>query len=258
MDRTASRFALRTVAWATVPMLLLVSCSGDGGEAGETDDEPSSAASPSPEPVRFADLPAPCSLLTKNQVREVVPKASPIGGQALSSQDTSSSASCLWNGLDTYQFRSLTVWLKRFESDPSTGSGDERAEEFSRQQIEEIAADDANDDVSEEELADVGDEATSIGYLAVLEGEDEEQDYRQQRVVARAGNVVVTIDYAGTGFEGADLPSAGAIREAADTAATAAVAALESAAEGGEDGEGESTEEEQEGSADDADGADGD
>lgn len=227
MDRAAKRLRLAayTLAGAAVP-LLLAGCTASPGGA-EADNVPSSPPPSTPEPVRFSDLPQPCSLLPKEIVRKVVPEADPVGGEALSSNDTARSAACLWNGLDRYQFRSLTVSLRRFESDVAIGSGDERAKDYALQQVDEISSDDAHTDFAAEQLADLGDEATSLSYQAALEGEDDKQDYRQQRVVVRTGNVVVTVDYAGTGFEDTEMPAKAEIKEAAETATKEAVTAVD-------------------------------
>jgi hypothetical protein len=121
----------------------------------------------------------------------------------------------------------------------NVGSGDERAQEFLDQMVEEVTGNDENQDVESAELAETGDAATTISYRVAkpVEGEDAEegaeQEYRQQRVVARTGNVVVTVDYQGTGFEGDDLPAADDVRAAAETAAREAVAAVDASAEEG-------------------------
>lgn len=240
MDRrTAPRTAVaaRVMALATVPVLLVAGCSGsDSGDDGSASEQrPRTTAPPEPEPVRFTTLPEPCSLLDEDTIEEVVPNADPQSGETLSSSDTSTSGACLWSGLDDYDFRSLTVSLRRFESDPAIGSGDERAEEYRTRLVEEITGDDANEDVSEEQLAETGDAATSISYRVTREDDDEEEEYQQQRVVVRTGNVVVTVDYSGAGFEEADTPGARGVREAAETAAREAVSAVDASAE--EDGE---------------------
>jgi hypothetical protein len=234
--RTLPRYAL---AWAAVPVLLLAGCTGGGssdsdGEAAAEDQQPRTEA-PSPEPVRFTSLPEPCSTIGEDTIEQVVPKAEPKRGDTLSTSDTSSSGACLWSGLDDYQFRSLTVSLRRFDSDMAIGSGDERAEEYVTQLVAEITDDNANKDVDEAQLSEPGDDgATSISYNVTKDSEGgESQTYIQQRVIARTGNVVVTIDYAGAGFEDADNPSVKSIRENAAAAAEEAVAAVDASADAG-------------------------
>ncbi|MDT0309631.1 DUF3558 domain-containing protein [Streptomyces sp. DSM 44917] len=230
MDRTAlrgpARVAGRALAWTAVPLLLLVGCSsGSGSDGGTQDDEPRESVAPEPEPVRFSALPEPCATLNEDVIGEVVPEADPAGGETLSSFDTAFSGACLWNGLEQYQYRSLQVALRRFDSDVALGSGDERAGEYLRQMAEEVSGDEANGEVEQAELDDAGDEAATLSYTATRtpggEEDDEEQEYRQQRVVVRTANVVITVDYAGAGLEGDDMPSADSIREAAETAARA-------------------------------------
>lgn len=234
--RTVPRFA---VAWAAVPVLLLAGCTGGGSDSGSgdsggeaADDQQPRTQAPSPEPVRFTTLPEPCSTIGEDTVEQVVPKADPKRGDALSSGDTSTSGACLWSGLDDYQFRSLTVSLRRFDSDLAIGSGDERATEYVTQLVREVTGDAANKDVDEAQLAEPGEDgATSISYNVTKESENgDEQEYRQQRVVARTGNVVVTIDYSGAGFEDADNPSVESVKESAEMAAETAVAAVDASA----------------------------
>jgi hypothetical protein len=245
--RTSPRSAARALAWAAVPVLLAAGCTGspsssDGGSEDTQDNAQQPTRSPSPEPVRFAALPEPCSTLREGTINDVVPEADPRRGETLESTDTSASGACLWSGLDGYQFRSLTVSLRRFDSDVTIGSGDERAEEYVTQMVEEITGDDANTDVDESQLAEPDAGATSIAYNVARETEGDEQDYRQQRVVTRTGNVVVTVDYAGAGFENADMPRAQSVKENAETAALEVVNAVdasegEQSEQSGESGE---------------------
>ncbi|MGK5530094.1 DUF3558 domain-containing protein [Streptomyces sp. URMC 129] len=233
MNRTVSRLAVRTLAWAAVPVLFAAGCSSSSSDSGEdtADDAPQSVA-PSPEPVRFTSLPEACSTLSEDVIADVVPEADPKEGETLTAADAETSGACLWSGLDEYQFRSLTVALRRFESDVALGSGDERAGAYLTQMVEEVTGDDAHTDLETAELAEAGDAATSIGYTVVKESDEEgEQEYRQQRIVARTGNVVVTLDYSGAGFEGDDMPSAEDIKEAAETAAREAVTTVNASAD---------------------------
>ncbi|SOD66502.1 hypothetical protein SAMN06297387_12620 [Streptomyces zhaozhouensis] len=231
MNGKASRLAVRMTALAAAPVLFVAGCSSDPEP--ENDDAPASE-SPTPEPVKFAEVPEPCSLVSGDTIGEVVPEADPEEGEELESSNTTTSAACLWNGLDEYQFRSLTVSLRRFDSDPAVGSGDERATAYLQQMVDEITGDEANQEPAAEELPETGDEAVSVAYRVTKEAEDAEHDYTQQRVVVRDGNVVLTVDYSGAGFEDDDAPGAGDVKEAADRAAQEAAAKLGSAAGGGE------------------------
>ncbi len=246
--RTAPRIAARSLAWAALPVLLVAGCTGSPPEDDNADDQQAESTAPTPEPVRFAALPDPCSTVGGDTIEEVVPKAEPKRGETLSSNDTSASGACLWSGLDDYQFRSLTVSLRRFDSDAAIGSGDERAAGYLADMVEEIGSDDANTDVDEAKLADLGDEATTIGYQVVKESDGDDQKYQQERAVSRIGNIVVTVDYSGAGFEDADMPGADRVRENAETALAAAVAAVESSeGESSDDGQGEDQGDDQQG-----------
>ncbi|WP_049572288.1 hypothetical protein [Streptomyces sp. SBT349] len=236
-SRPVSRLALRALTWAALPALLVVGCTSDSG--GDTsDDEAREETAPSPEPVRFSALPDPCSVLGEDTVGEAVPEADPVGGETLTSNDTTTSGACLWSGLDAYQFRSLTVALRRFESDVAIGSGAERAGEYVRQMAEEISGDEANRDVESADLRDTGDWAVTLGYTTTVESEEEgEQDYRQHRVVVQTDNVVITLDYSGAGFEGDDMPGADSVKETAEATARQVLQAVESSAEAGAEGQ---------------------
>lgn len=260
MDRKASRLAVRLTALAAVPVLFAAGCSSS--DPAPEDDEAQSSEAPTPEPVRFAELPDACSLVSGDTVAEVVPEADPEDGEELRSSNTSTSGACLWSGLDEYQFRSLTVSLRRFDSDPAVGSGDERATAYLQQMVEEVTGDDANQEPAAEELPETGDEAVSVAYRVTREADDAEHDYTQQRVAVRTGNVVVTVDYSGAGFEGDDQPGAGDIKEAADRTALEAVTRLDAAgeeaeAESGESGEAEGSGDEAEPESQSGDGAEG-
>lgn len=236
MPLSRTRGAGTLLACATASVLLITGCSSDSGE--DTSDN-AAVAEPTPEPVRFAELPNACRTVDPETIEEVVPKASNDKGEELASNDVNATGTCLWTGLDGYDFRSLTVTLKRFDSNLTLGSGDARAEQFLQTQVDEITGDEDNEDVDDSQLPDLGDEAVTIAYAAEKESGDATRDFQQQRVVSRLANVVVTVDYAGTGFEGGDMPSADAIREAAERVAADSITSLDAAedAEGG-DGEG--------------------
>ncbi|MQS07921.1 hypothetical protein [Streptomyces alkaliphilus] len=222
----------RLLACALVPALLLTACSSsddDGEGAAAPDAVPSAEATL--EPVRFTGLPNPCRTLEEETVEEVVPGASDTAGEELESPDTAANATCLWSGIDEYDFRSLSVSLRRFETDPSLGSGEERAARYLADRAAEVETDEGLEDVSAGEPGEEdgwGDEARSFSYTVdTTTGDDETRPSRQQRVVVRTANVVVTVDLTGIDFDNDDPPSAEAITEAAERVAREAVAAVE-------------------------------
>lgn len=76
-----------------------------------------------------------------------------------------------------------------------------------------------------EPVAGVGDQATSVRYdLKKKEG-----SFRQETIVARVENVVVTLDYNGAGLAGEKTPSAESLDKLARKAAKEAVAAVKDA-----------------------------
>jgi hypothetical protein len=226
------RTAVRTAAGAAMPVLLVAGCSAiSGNEAGDSGSVPSpststSSATPSPAPVKFAELPDACDTVSKDTIGDVVPEAKPKGGKNLGSEDVDTYTSCLWTGLDDFDYRALTVSLRRFDSDTTIGSGAERAAEYAEQQLAKVSQEKDNKDLKDSRLSGLGDSAAALGYeVAKKEGKSSE-DYREQRVVVRSGNVVITVDYSGAGFEDAKTPSAGDIGKGAEKTAKEVTAAL--------------------------------
>jgi len=229
MHRNATRIAVRTLACAAVPMLLVAGCSSDSGGDDSAKPSPSpstsSSAPPSPAPVKFTTLPDPCKTLSKGTVEDVVPEAE-TAGKNLGSKDADGYGTCLWSGLDGFQYRALTVSLKRFDSDVTLGSGAERAAKYAGQQVAAVAQDRENKKVKDTPLDGVGDQATAVAFETEKKNGKKSEDYRERRIVAVTGNVVVTVDYEGAGFETGETPSAEEIRKGAEKAAKEAVKAI--------------------------------
>ncbi|MFD3821765.1 DUF3558 family protein [Streptomyces sp. NPDC058625] len=227
----AKRLRRALVGAAAVPAMLIVAgCSSDSGSddgKGEAADSPASAsASASPSPtVRAAvykDLPDACDVLSEKTLDDLVPKAK--SGKESQSDDISTRAGCSWdslanNGVDGSQFRWLSVSMLRFESDTTRGAGDELAKEYYDKQVKDVqAAEDARG-TKAEPVTGTGDEATAVRYdLKKKEG-----TFKQQTVVARVENVVITLDYNGAGLAGDKAPSADDLMKDAKKAAKEAV-----------------------------------
>ncbi|MFT9669419.1 DUF3558 domain-containing protein [Streptomyces rhizosphaericola] len=245
MHRSAPRLS-RILACAAVPvMLVAVGCSSDSGsgsgsgsDAKKSADSSSSGAAsteptkPAVEPAKFGDLPDPCSSIGKGTIEDLVPDAKKKGGTAGRSSDLSVRGSCSWNGLEDKgvkgsQYRWLSVALTRFDSDQSLGSGADRAAEDYTKQVAKEKATEGAQKVATADAAGIGDEATAITYG--LDKSDEK--FENSTVVARTGNVVVTLTYNGAGFAGAKTPSAADILKDAQKAAKEAVAAVGRTAE---------------------------
>ncbi|WP_254812318.1 DUF3558 domain-containing protein [Streptomyces cavourensis] len=241
MHRSAPRLS-RILACAAVPvMLVAVGCSSDSGSGSDAkksaDSSPSGAASTEPtkpavEPAKYGDLPDACSSIGKGTIEDLVPDAKKKGGTAGRSSDLSVRGSCSWNGLKDNgvkgsQYRWLSVSFTRFDSDQSLGSGADRAaEDYTKQVVKEKASEGAQK-VAAADAPGIGDEATAITYG--LDKSDEK--FENSTVVARTGNVVVTLTYNGAGFAGAKTPSAADILKGAQKAAKEAVTAVDKAAE---------------------------
>lgn len=230
------------VCAAAVPAVLITAaCSSDSGDskpssggsggqsAGSSSARPSVSASPTVRAAAYGKLPDACAVLSKKTLGDLVPKSGKSGKKG-SSDEPSSRASCSWNSLDNNgvkgsQFRWLNVSLLRFDSDVTRGSGDEQAHTYYARQVKDAQAVDGAKDIKAIPLSGTGAEATAVRYdLKKKEGL-----FKQQTVVARVENVVVTVDYNGAGLAGEKTPDADDLTKAAEKALKEAVASVSSA-----------------------------
>ncbi|MFC7468815.1 hypothetical protein ACFQVA_16585 [Actinomadura keratinilytica] len=150
------------------------------------------------EKAAYGTLPEACSTLSEKTLKDLVPDADSLKGKTGKSDDTASRATCSWNSLDTKgvdgsQFRWLHVSLMRFDSDEALGSGAERAEKYYAKQIADAKATEDAKEVAAEPVSGTGDAATVVSY----ELKKKEGTFKQQSLVTRVENVVVTVDYNG-------------------------------------------------------------
>lgn len=230
------------LACAAVPAMLVAGCSSDSGDKDPKDEasKTSTSAAPSPTvaPAKFAKLPEACKTLSKKTVEELVPKAKDEKGKTLPSANINESASCLWSGLDGYQYRLLTVSLKLFPSKVSLGSGDERARAYVGQQAGKAGTADGAKGAKTGTASGIGDEAQTVATSTKKDGDD----FKNQTVVTRTANVVVTVEYRGAGYEDAKPPKPEELMKDAQRAAKETVAAV-AKANGGAAGAGGGTDE---------------
>ncbi|MER5212365.1 DUF3558 family protein [Streptomyces sp. NPDC002838] len=235
-DQRANRLNRVLVCAAAVPaMLIATGCSSDSGsdEAGTKNAGATASASASPSPTvqaaAYKSLPEPCAVLSKKTLGELVPEAAKSGKEG-TSDDTATRANCSWSSLDNNgvkgsQFRWLNVALLRFESDTSRGTGEKQAQAYYDKQIQDAQAVSGAKNTKSAPVAGTGDAATAVSYdLKKKEG-----SFKQQTVVARVENVVVTLDYNGAGLAGDKSPSAESLAKLAQKATKEAVAAVSSA-----------------------------
>ncbi|MEV7401489.1 DUF3558 family protein [Streptomyces sp. NPDC091267] len=238
MHRSAPRLT-RILACAAVPVMLVVAgCSSDSDSK---KDEGSSSSSAAPDatqskasvaPAKFAELPDPCKSITAKTVKSLVPSAKDKNGTEGKSSDTAARGSCSWNGLDDNgvkgsQYRWLDVGFTRFASDQALGSGADRAGDDMAKQLAKAKAAEGAKKLVTAPVGSIGDEATKVTYDLDKTGED----FKYATVIARTGNVVVTLTYNGAGYAGAKTPSADDILKGAEKAAKEAVAAVATANE---------------------------
>ncbi|MZF90426.1 DUF3558 family protein [Streptomyces sp. SID5643] len=239
-DQRAKRRNRVLVCAAAVPVMLVAAgCSSDSGSGDSTDKAAKAAASasakPSPtvEAAAYGKLPEPCKVLSKKTLEDLVPKGK--SGKEGKSDDISTRGSCSWNSLDNNgvkgsQFRWLNVSMLRFESDVTRGPADKLAQEHFEKQVQDAQAVEGAKSVKTEPVAGTGDRATAVHYdLKKKEG-----TFKQQTIVARVENVVVTLDYYGAGLAGDKTPSGSDMLKDAKKAAKEAVGAVSEAnGEGG-------------------------
>ncbi|MFE1946163.1 DUF3558 family protein [Streptomyces massasporeus] len=231
----AKRLNRVLVCAAAVPVMLVAAgCSSDSGSGDSTDKAAKAAASASASPsptvqaAAYGKLPEPCKAFSKKTLEDLVPKGK--SGKEGKSDDISTRGSCSWNSLDNNgvkgsQFRWLNVSMLRFESDVTRGPADKLAQEYFEKQVQEAQAVEGAKGVKTEPVAGTGDQATAVHYdLKKKEG-----TFKQQTVVARVENVVVTLDYNGAGLAGDKTPSGSDLLKDAKKAAKEAVDAVSEA-----------------------------
>ncbi|MGW0836896.1 DUF3558 domain-containing protein [Streptomyces prunicolor] len=238
-QQRAKRLSRLLVCAAAVPVMLIAAgCSSDSGSGDGAGKETAglgattsadATAAPTVQAAAYKKLPEPCAVLSKKTLTELVPKGAKSGKEGTSS-DVASRGSCSWTSLDNNgvkgsQFRWLNVSLLRFDSSQTQGEGDKLAAAYYAKQVQEAQSVTGAKNAKSEPVAGAGDEATAVRYdLKKKEGA-----FKQQTVVARVENVVVTIDYNGAGLAGEKTPSADTLTKAAEKAVKEAVAAVTSA-----------------------------
>ena len=223
----AKRLTRVLVCAAAVPVMLVATgCSSDSGsdDGGDKAASASTSASPSPtvQAAAYRTLPEACGVLSEKTLKDLAPKAK--SGKEGSSDDVAARASCSWSSLDNNgvkgsQFRWLNVSLLRFESDTTRGPGDKLAKEYYDKQVRDVRATPGARSLTARPVAGTGDEATAVRY----DLKKDEGTFKQQTVVARVENVVVTLDYNGAGLAGDKTPDAAALLSDAKKAAREAV-----------------------------------
>ncbi|WNI31155.1 DUF3558 family protein [Streptomyces sp. ITFR-6] len=237
MHRSAPRLT-RILACAAVPVMLVVAgCSSDSDSG--TDKASASSAAPDATKTeaqvaaaKFATLPDPCKSVTAKTVKSLVPAAKDKKGTQGRSSDTAARGSCSWNGLDDNgvkgsQYRWLDTGFTRFASDQALGSGADRAGDDLAKQIDKVKATEGAKKLVAAPVSGIGEQATLITY----DLEKTSEDFRYATILARTGNVVVTLTYNGAGYAGSKTPSAEKITSGAKMGARDAVASVATANE---------------------------
>lgn len=231
------------VGAAVVPvMLLAVGCSSDSDSA-SGDGEPSKVAesaladTSTPEVVEaaYSVLPDACEVFSQKTLKSLVPEGVK-SGKAINAAEENVSGDCRWisldnNGVDGSQYRWLSVSLHLLESDATNGPGEDRAHKAFESKVTAAKGVDGATNVKTEPVAGVGDEATAVRYD--LKKKDE-GTFKQQTIVVRTENVVITLDYNGAGLAGEKTPDGAALLKSAKSGAEEAVEAVEAVEEANE------------------------
>ncbi|MFD5814952.1 DUF3558 domain-containing protein [Streptomyces sp. NPDC127038] len=234
----AQRLTRILVSAAAVPVMLVVAgCSSDSGSGDDAQKNESagpgatvsaSSEAPTVQPAAYTTLPKACSTLSKKTLDELIPKGSK-SGKTGKLDEPKQRANCNWTSLDNNgvkgsQFRWLNVALLRFDSD-ARGSGNEQAHAYFQKQVAAAQTVEGALGSTSAPVAGTGAEATAVRYgLKKKEG-----SFKQQTVVARVENVVVTLDYNGAGLAGEKTPDAATLLKAAEKATKEAVASVSAA-----------------------------
>ncbi|MEW2622121.1 DUF3558 domain-containing protein [Streptomyces sp. NPDC048106] len=244
-SRRNRRLRRALVCAAAVPAVLITAaCSSDSGDskpksdgasastsAGDTA-SPSASSSPTVAPAAYKTLPDPCKTLSKKTLGDMVPKAGTSGKKG-GSDDPSSRSSCSWsslsnNGVKGSQFRWLNVSLLRFDSDTTRGSAGTQAHTYFTNQVKDAQSVSGAKKAQVVPVSGIGDEATAVRYdLSKKEGL-----FKQETIVARVENVVVTLDFNGAGLAGDKTPDAEGLAKSAEKALKEAVTSVSSANNG--------------------------
>ncbi len=234
------RFLVGAVA---LPVMLVVAgCSsgfGSGGDDAAKKPRPAakakaSASASTVKAAAYGKLPEACAVLSKKTLEDLVPKGVK-SGKPINDGEPDVSGDCRWTSLDNNgvkgsQYRWLSVSLLLLESDASRGAGEKRAHEQYKKKVAEAQTVEGAKRLKSEPVSGTGDEATVVRY----EVKKKEGTSKQQTLVARVENVVLTLDFNGAGLAGEEAPDADDLVKGATAAAKEVVAAVSTANDEGE------------------------
>ncbi|MFH8339104.1 DUF3558 domain-containing protein [Streptomyces sp. AM6-12] len=245
LEQRNRRLRRALVCAAALPAVLITAaCSSDSGDSkpksGSTSASspagdsaaPSASSSPAVAPAAYRTLPDACKALSKKTLGDMVPKADSSGKKG-SSDEPSSRGSCSWsslsnNGVKGSQFRWLNISLLRFDSDATRGAANTQAHEYFANQVKDAQSVSGAKNAKVAAVSGTGDEATSVRY----DLQKKEGLFKQETLVARVENVVVTLDFNGAGLAGDKTPDADDLATSAQKALKEAVNSVSAANSG--------------------------
>jgi hypothetical protein len=154
----------------------------------------------------YAAAPVPCTSLSANTIKALVPGAK-TAGQEIPSTDTSIRRTCSWNALKGYDYRWLDVSFEIMDSGA-------QAQKSYKERTAQKSGGGA--------VPGLGDEAYSVVNLTT----EDKQQTREGVVMVRAANAMVVVTYNGSDFETKKAPGTDEINKGAIKAAKEAVATL--------------------------------
>lgn len=205
--RLAPVAVLATAGWALASGPLAAAPTDSHESATKGASASPSAPSTAAASKTFTAAPAPCTSVTANTIKSLVPGAK-TAGKEIPSTDTKARRTCSWNALKGYDYRWLDVSFELSDTDAA-------AEKTYKERLTEKSGGGV--------VPDLGDAAYSVVNLTT----EDKQQTREGVVLVRASNALLVITYNGSDFESKKAPSTDVINKGAIKAARDAVAALE-------------------------------
>ncbi|QNP75809.1 DUF3558 domain-containing protein [Streptomyces roseirectus] len=239
-----ARSVNRAMVAAALPVLLFAAAcssdSDDGGAAAANKDTQQSSgsgaaspgeevsASPTLRAAVYQSLPDACEVVSEDTLDDTVPKAK--SGKKSASGEAGTRSGCTWdsltdNGVKGSQYRWLSVSLLRFDSNSVAGDADQQAQDYYGRQLNDAKSVQGATNVKSAAATGIGDAATAIRY----DQKKKEGSFKQQTVVTRTENIVITVDYNGAGFAGDKAPDPDDLMKLAQQVAKETVAAVKKA-----------------------------
>ncbi|MEK8172029.1 hypothetical protein NKH77_30100 [Streptomyces sp. M19] len=216
----------RILVGAAVPVMLLAGCSSGSDKDSKESDErsPSTSGSPRPPSLPQSSPSSPRSAAPCRRSRSTrwCPRPTPRRARRCPRPtSTSRRAACgpAWTATSTAPDRLPAPVHQRREPRHRR----EARQDYAKQQAQKATTADGAKKPKSATATGIGESADTVSTESKKDG----VDFRNQTVVSRTGNVVVTVEYDGAGYEGGETPGAKGLLKSAEDAAKDVVAAVE-------------------------------